>query len=77
MEIVSARDFRANQTAVLKKALRGESVLLSSRVGVFRIIPVTKDDSITTRVSRGLREVKLIRDGEMKGYSVDQALDEL
>ena len=33
MEIVSARDFRANQTKILTKALNGESILLSSRIG--------------------------------------------
>ena len=43
MEIVSARDFRANQTKILTKALNGESILLSSRIGTFKITPVAAD----------------------------------
>lgn len=77
MEIVSARDFRANQTAVLTKALSGESVLLSSRIGMFKITPVTEEDSLTTRICNGLKEVKQIREGKAKGYSIDELLDEL
>lgn len=77
MEIISARDFRVNQTAVLNKALKGESVLLTSRVGTFRIVPVTEEDTLTRRVSQGLREVKLIREGKLKGISVEELLNEL
>lgn len=77
MEIVSARDFRANQTAVLTKALSGESVLLTSRIGMFKIIPVTEEDSLTTRICKSLKEVKQIREGKAKGYSIDELLNEL
>lgn len=65
MEIVSARDFRANQTKVLKKAKRGESVLLSSRVGMFKITPVTEQDTLTTRICEGLKEIRMIMDGKL------------
>lgn len=77
MEIISAREFRANQTAVLSKALRGESVLLTSRIGTFKITPVAKNDSLTSRICRGLEEVKHIREGKAKSYTIDQLLDEL
>lgn len=77
MHIVSAREFRANQTAVLKKALAGESVLLNSRIGTFKILPVTEEDTLTTRICKGLDEVKQIREGKLKGYSVDELLNEL
>lgn len=77
MEIVSARQFRANQTAVLKKAKDGESVLISSRVGMFKITPVTEDDTLTTRISRGLEEVKMIMDGKLPKRSVEDMLDGL
>ena len=77
MVVVSAREFRASQTAILAKALRGESVLLTSRIGMFKIVPVTEEDSLTTRISRSLQEVKLIREGKAKGYTVDELLDEL
>ena len=77
MHIVSAREFRANQSAVLKKALAGESVLLNSRLGTFKILPVTEEDTLTTRICRGLDEVKQIRESKLKGFSVDELLNEL
>ena len=77
MEIVSARDFRSNQTAVLKKALRGESVILTSRVGSFKITPVTEEDSLTTRICRGLKEVKMIQEGKLPRRKIDDLIDEL
>ena len=77
MHIVSAREFRANQSAVLKKVLAGESVLLNSRLGTFKILPVTEEDSLTTRIYNGLDEVRQIRENKLKGYSVDELLNEL
>ncbi|WP_300918302.1 type II toxin-antitoxin system Phd/YefM family antitoxin [uncultured Duncaniella sp.] len=41
MHIVSAREFRANQSAILSRALKGESVLITSRIGSFKIVPVS------------------------------------
>ena len=50
MEIVSAREFRAHQTtAILSKALNGESVLITSRIGTFKLVPVSKEDTLTDR----------------------------
>lgn len=77
MHIVSTREFRANQSAVLRRVLDGESVLLNSRLGTFKILPVTKEDTLTTRICKGLEEVKQIREGKLKGYSIDELLNEL
>ena len=77
MEIVSARTFRANQTNILAKALNGESVLLSSRLGMFKITPVTEDDTLTTRICEGLKEVKMIESGKLPAKSARTFLDEL
>lgn len=77
MQIVRARDFRANQTSILTKALRGESVLISSRVGVFKIVPVTEDDTLTTRICEGLKEVQMIESGKLPGKSARDFLNEL
>lgn len=77
MEIVSARDFRANQTNILNKALRGESVLISSRVGMFKIVPVTEEDTLTTRICKGLKQAKMIEDGKLPRRSVQDMLNEL
>jgi antitoxin (DNA-binding transcriptional repressor) of toxin-antitoxin stability system len=77
MQVISAREFRTNQSAVLRRALKGESILLTSRLGSFKITPVTEEDSLTSRIFEGLREVKLIESGKLKGYTVEELLDEL
>ncbi len=77
MEIVSARDFRANQTAILTKALKGESVLLTSRIGTFKITPVDENDTLTTRICEGLEEVRLAESGKRSVKSARTFLDEL
>ncbi len=53
MEIVSAREFRSNQGRFLTAARAGRSVMLTSRYGNFKIIPVSDKDEI---VERGIRE---------------------
>lgn len=77
MQVVSAREFRANQGKFLNAAKRGQSVLLTSRYGSFKITPVTEEDTLTERICKGLQEVKDIMDGKAKGYSVDELLNEL
>ena len=77
MEIISARDFRANQTVILNKVLEGESILLSSRVGMFKITPVTKEDTLTTRICKGLKQAKMIEDGKLPRRTIQDMLDEL
>ncbi len=59
MHVVSAREFRANQTKILTEARRGQTVMLTSRVGNFKIIPINDDDAIIERDLReSLEEVK-------------------
>ena len=53
MEVVTAREFRSNQGKFLIAAKEGQSVLLTSRYGNFKITPVTTDDVI---IERDLRE---------------------
>ena len=43
MTIVSTREFRANQTKFLGMASRGEHVVLKSRLGSYRLIPIEED----------------------------------
>ena len=49
MEIVTAREFRSNQGKFLSAARAGESVILISRYGNFKITPVTDTDEIIER----------------------------
>lgn len=53
MEVVTAEEFRSNQDKFLIAAREGQSVLLTSRYGNFKIIPVTSEDMI---IERELRE---------------------
>ena len=53
MEVVSAREFRSNQGKFLIAAREGQSVLLTSRYGNFKITPVKAEDMI---IERDLRE---------------------
>ena len=77
MQVVSAREFRANQGKYLNAAKDGQSVMLTSRYGNFKITPITEEDSLTSRICEGLREVKLIQEGKMTGYSIEELLNEL
>ena len=47
MTIVSARDFRANQGKYFSMVNSGEHVILKSREGNFRLVPVTSSDPIS------------------------------
>lgn len=61
MIVTSTREFRANQGKFLTAARKGQSVLLKSRYGNFKIVPVAADDKI---VAEGLREAM----GEVKAH---------
>ena len=49
MLVVSTRDFRTNQTKYLKKANAGEHVILKSRTGSFKIVPISSDDIVSNK----------------------------
>ena len=49
MIVVSIRDFRANQSKYLGLAAGGESVILTSRTGNFKIVPITEDDCLISK----------------------------
>lgn len=77
MQVVSAREFRSNQGKYLNAALNGQSVMLTSRYGNFKITPITEEDSLTSRICEGLREVKLMESGIIPSKSAKSFLDEL
>jgi prevent-host-death family protein len=66
MQIVTAREFRANQSKILTAARDGQSVMLTSRVGNFKIVPITNEDAIVERHLRtALEEVKAHKEGKI------------
>ena len=64
MQVVSLSKFRTNQTATLLRAIQGESVFLTSRLGDFKLVPVSAEEKIATRIKEGLNDVKRIESGK-------------
>ena len=77
MHVMSLSKFRTNQTAALLLALKGESVLLTSRLGAFKLTPVTAEEKIVSRITEGMDEVKLIEKGLLPSKDVNSFIDEL
>ena len=84
MIIISARDFRTNQTKYLNLARAGEDVVLQSRSGNFKISPVLKEDGILDkkndmmdRLRHALQEVKDAKQGKIKLQTAEELLNEL
>ncbi len=84
MTIVSARDFRANQGKYFSMVNSGEHVILKSREGNFRLVPVTSSDPISDDSQkiaaelRGvLRELKEVIARKKKLSTLDSLIDEL
>ena len=76
MVIINSREFRANQGKYLGMAAKGEGVVLRSRIGSFKITPVTEDDTLMSKeelyrkIDKGIQEIK-----EGKGYKVTSKED--
>lgn len=66
MQVVTAREFRANQSRILTAARDGQSVMLTSRVGNFKIVPIDSEDVIIERhLKTALEEVTAHKEGRM------------
>ena len=84
MTVVSAREFRANQGKYLSMVNSGEHVILKSREGNFRLLPVTSSDSISddsqkiaAELRGALRELKEVIAGKKQLNTLDSLIDEL
>lgn len=78
MQVVSAREFRSNQGKFLNAAINGQPVMLKSRYGNFKIIPVYEEEnSLTNRIIKGLKEVKMIQEGKLPRRTIQDMLNEL
>lgn len=84
MTIVSAREFRANPGKYFSMANSGEHVILKSREGSFRLVPVMPSDSVSENAQniaedlRGaLRELKDVIAGKKQLNTLDNLINEL
>ena len=76
-QITSLYKFRTNQTEILLRVIKGETFFLTSRVGNFRLIPVSAEEKIAVGIKEGVNEVERIEDGVMPGKKANVFLDEL
>ncbi len=83
MVVVTGRDFRANTAKYVGVALRGEDVVVKSRAGSFRVVPISEDDIIINKrdLSAELRgaliEAKESIEGKRKLNTLDNLITEL
>lgn len=83
MTIVSARDFRANQGKYFSMVNSGEHVILKSRAGSFKIVPISSNDIVSDKrdlaaeLRGALQEVKDHIEGKKQLQSLDSLLNEL
>lgn len=77
MFVVSAKEFRANQSKALEAAMNGQEVRLISKRGHFKITDVIEEDTLTSRIVRGLDQVQQIEEGNLPRRTLQDMLDEL
>ena len=83
MVVVTGRDFRANTAKYVNVAYRGEDVVVKSRVGSFRIVPITEDDIVVNKrdLAAELRgamiEAKESIEGKRRLNTLDHLINEL
>ena len=86
MTIVSTTDFRANQTKYLGMVDRGEHVILKSRRGSYRLLPVEDEEEeeepkrdVTAEICQAMKDWKeYIETGKSDNFvSWEEMMDEL
>lgn len=82
--IVTGREFRARQGKYISAAFSGQDVVVRSRRGSFRIIPVHDVDNTSSaspeleeQLSSALKEVKDSMEGKQQLMSWEEMLNEL
>ena len=82
MTVISVRDFRSRQTHYLQLAQSGEHVILRSRLGQFRLTPMSDEEAarnVTAEICRGMKDWR----DELNGISTgrfrpaEELIDEL
>jgi hypothetical protein len=70
MVVLTGREFRANQSKYFGVALGGEDVVVKSRIGSFRIVPIADSDivigkdDLSESLYKSLLEVKNAKEGK-------------
>ena len=83
MIVVTGRDFRANTAKYVGVAYQGEDVVVKSRAGSFRIVPISENDvvinkrDLSAELRDALMEVKESIEGKRKLNTLDNLINEL
>lgn len=82
MLVLSGREFGANPSKYFGAARNGEDVVVKSKTGNFRIVPIEDDmvddeDSLTASLYRSLKQVKQAREGKAKLLSWEEFQHEM
>jgi antitoxin (DNA-binding transcriptional repressor) of toxin-antitoxin stability system len=83
MIVVTGRDFRANTSKYVDVAYSGEDVVVKSRAGSFRVVPITEDDIVINKrdlaaeLRGALMEAKESLEGKRKLNTLDNLINEL
>lgn len=77
MTVVSARDFRANQSKYIGMAFDGEEVFLTSRIGRVKLAPQYDDNVITPKLQKKIDAArKAFREGKCITIRTHEEMDE-
>ena len=83
MIVVTGRDFRANTSKYVDVAYSGEDVVVKSRAGSFRVVPITENDIVINKrdlaaeLRGALMEAKESLEGKRKLNTLDNLINEL
>lgn len=83
MLVLTEREFRANQSKYFDAARSGEDVVVKSRAGAFRIVPVQENDMIVNKdelkesLRKSLLEVKNAEKDKGKLLAWDEFRNEM
>jgi antitoxin (DNA-binding transcriptional repressor) of toxin-antitoxin stability system len=83
MIVLTGREFRANQSKYLGVARSGEDVVVKSRAGSFRIVPIADSDivigkdDLSESLYKSLLEIKNAKEGKGKLLSWEEFRHEM
>jgi len=83
MLVVTGRDFRANISKYLNVAYGGEDVVVKSKIGSWRVVPITEDDVVVNKrdlpseLRGALMEAKEAIEGKRTLNTLDNLINEL
>lgn len=76
MHAISATEFHRHQGTFLMAVRNNQPILLKSRYGNFKITPEPENDTLTSRICKSLKEVKLMETGQIQSKPARNFINE-